>query len=105
MPLTESLRDHLTRIESDLVALRRDLHRIPEVGLLLPNTQRRLLDALDGLPLEITLGRGCTGITAVLRGTAGPAASAERRVVLLRGDMDGLPVTELTGLEFASTNG
>lgn len=105
MTLTESLRDHLTRIEPDLVALRRDLHRIPEVGLVLPNTQRRLLDALDGLPLEITLGRGCTGITAVLRGTAEPAASDERRVVLLRGDMDGLPVTELTGLEFASTNG
>ncbi len=72
----------------ELVALRRRLHRIPEVGLQLPLTQAVVLEALDGLGLEITTGTALTSVTAVLRGGApGPA-------VLLRADMDGLPVTE-----------
>lgn len=80
----------------DLVTLRRDLHQIPEIGLDLPLTQQRVLAALDGLPLEISLGRQLTSVTAVLRGgRPGPA-------VLLRGDMDALPVTERTGEEFSS---
>jgi hippurate hydrolase len=83
----------------ELVALRRELHRIPELGLELPKTQRRVLDALDGLGLEITLGERTTSIAAVLRGGK-PAP-----VVLLRGDMDALPIEERTGLGFASTNG
>lgn len=83
----------------ELVALRRALHREPEVGLHLPKTQERILDALDGLGLEITTGSSLSSVTAVLRGGEdGPA-------VLLRGDMDALPVEELTDLEYASTNG
>ncbi|WP_422456580.1 M20 metallopeptidase family protein [Arthrobacter sp. 7Tela_A1] len=82
-----------------LVSLRRDLHREPEVGLHLPRTQQKILDALDGLDLEITTGTALSSVTAVLRGgEEGPA-------VLLRGDMDALPVDELTDLEYASTNG
>jgi hippurate hydrolase len=85
----ESLRD-------DLVALRRDLHRHPEIGMHLPVTQERVLRALDGLPLEITLGDSLSSVVAVLRGgRPGPT-------VLLRGDMDALPVHELTGLPYAS---
>jgi amidohydrolase len=80
----------------DLVALRRALHTIPELGLDLPQTQAAVLAALEGLDLEITKGRSLTSVTAVLRGARpGPA-------VLLRGDMDGLPVTEDTGEPFAS---
>ena len=41
----------------EVVALRRDLHRRPELGLDLPRTQARVLDALDGLPLTVTTGR------------------------------------------------
>jgi amidohydrolase len=83
----------------DLVALRRRLHAHPEVGLDLPATQATLLEALAPLPLEITTGSGLTSITAVLRGgRPGPA-------VLLRADMDGLPLTEETGLPYASRNG
>ncbi|MBP2411883.1 hippurate hydrolase [Arthrobacter stackebrandtii] len=85
-------------ILEDLVAVRRDLHRHPEVGLDLPRTQGKVLAALDGLGLDITLGRETTSVVAVLRGAApGPT-------VLLRGDMDALPVKELTGLDYASTN-
>lgn len=83
----------------DLVALRRALHADPELGLELPRTQQKVLDALEGLPLEITTGTRTTSVVAVLRGgRPGPA-------VLLRGDMDALPIEETTGLEFASTNG
>lgn len=102
--LRDLLRQHLAGIEPDLVRLRRDLHQIPEVGLQLPQTQARLLRELDGLPLEITCGSDLTSIVAVLRGTASVAGD-ERPAVLLRGDMDALPVTEQTGLDFASTNG
>ncbi|MFD5768227.1 M20 family metallopeptidase [Streptomyces sp. NPDC127049] len=83
-------------IADPLIALRHDLHREPELGLDLPRTQRAVLDALAGLPLEITLGERLTSVTAVLRGgRPGPA-------VLLRGDMDALPVQEDTGVPYAS---
>ncbi|MFF3570497.1 M20 metallopeptidase family protein [Nocardia jiangxiensis] len=83
-------------LQEDLVRLRRRIHGEPELGLDLPRTRRRVLDALAGLPLEITVGRELGSVTAVLRGgRAGPA-------VLLRGDMDALPLAELTGLDYAS---
>ncbi|GAA1779881.1 M20 family metallopeptidase [Leucobacter iarius] len=83
----------------ELQALRRELHRTPELGLQLPETQRRVLGELDPLGLEITLGERLSSIVAVLRGgRPGPT-------VLLRGDMDALPVVEQTGLDFASANG
>ena len=83
-------------IQADLVQLRRALHREPEIGSDLPLTQAKLLAALDGLPLEITTGTALSSVTAVLRGgRPGPA-------VLLRSDMDALPVHELTGEPFAS---
>lgn len=86
---------------ADLIRLRRELHTIPEVGLDLPKTQRKLLDELAGLPLEITVGIGCTSITAVLRGTH-PDRPADAPAVLLRSDMDGLPVTEPESADFSS---
>lgn len=83
----------------DLRDLRRALHADPEVGLELPRTQARVLDALAPLGLEVTTGRALSSVVAVLRGgRPGPA-------VLLRGDMDALPVAEATGLPFASANG
>ena len=82
----------------DLSALRRALHQVPEIGLDLPATQQLVLDALDGLGLETTTGRGLSSVVAVLRGARpGPA-------VLLRGDMDALPVTEDSGEPFTSTH-
>jgi amidohydrolase len=91
-----SLRSDAAELQDDLTELRRDLHRIPEIGLHLPQTQKRVLDALQPLDLDVTTGTGLSSITAVLRGARpGP-------VVLLRGDMDALPVTEDTGLPFAS---
>ncbi|PXY32669.1 M20 metallopeptidase family protein [Prauserella muralis] len=83
-------------LQPSTVALRRELHRHPELGLELPRTRQSILRALSGLPLEITTGTSTTSVTAVLRGgRPGPA-------VLLRGDMDALPMPEDTGAEFAS---
>lgn len=90
------LLDEAKALQPSTVALRRAIHRRPELGLQLPETQQAVLDALDGLPIETTLGTTTTSVTGVLRGSQpGPA-------VLLRADMDALPMPENTGLEFAS---
>lgn len=82
-----------------VVDLRRDLHVHPELGLDLPRTQAAVLDALDGLDLSITVGERLSSIVADLDGgRPGPT-------ILLRGDMDALPMTEDTGLDFASATG
>jgi amidohydrolase len=90
------VREEATRISGDLVALRRAIHAEPEIGRDLPRTQDKVLAALDGLPLEISRGRALSSVTAVLRG------GRPGETVLLRGDMDALPVTERTGLPYAS---
>jgi amidohydrolase len=90
------VRDDAMAISSELTELRRAIHAEPEIGLDLPRTQAKVLAALDGLPLEISPGRSLSSVTAVLRG-ARPGAT-----VLLRGDMDALPVTESTGVPYAS---
>jgi hippurate hydrolase len=95
-----ALRDDSQAIAGDLTELRRKLHRQPEIGLQLPRTQEAVLEALDGLGLEITTGSALSSVTAVLRGTG--TGAANRPAVLLRGDMDALPVTEATGLDYAS---
>ena len=87
-------------ITAEIARLRRAIHAEPEVGLHLPLTQQKILAALDGLPLEITVGTALSSVTAVLRGT-GDAGGGP--VVLLRADMDALPVTERTGLDYSST--
>src|SRR3546814_18117727 len=70
----------------DLVALRRAIHREPELGLQNPKTLAKIKDALAGLPFEFREGPSTTGLIAVLRG------QANARTVLLRGDMDALPL-------------
>lgn len=97
------LYDDARSIAGDLTELRKELHLDPEIGLDLPRTQDKVLRELDGLGLEISTGTATTSVTAVLRGGARDAA--DPRTVLLRADMDALPVEEDTGLDFASTNG
>src|SRR3954452_19100699 len=93
---SQTLREDARAMHGDLVQLRHQLHRRPEVGLQLPRTQETVLKALDGLGLEVSTGKELSSVTAVLRGgRPGPA-------VLLRGDMDALPVQEETGLDFTS---
>jgi amidohydrolase len=80
----------------DAVALRRRLHENPELGNHLPDTQAAVLEAIDDLGLTVTLSTTTSGVVAVLDGDEpGPT-------VLMRGDMDALPMHEDTGLEYAS---
>jgi hippurate hydrolase len=78
-----------------IVALRRDIHREPELGFDTERTTKKVLAALDGLPLDIETGVAENGIVATLRGGEGPT-------VALRADMDALPIEEETGLPFSS---
>ena len=93
-----AIADLAADVQDDLVHLRRALHQIPELGLTLPRTHEHVLAALDGLPLEISTGDSLSSVTAVLRG-----GSPGGRSVLLRGDMDALPVVERTDAPFAAT--
>jgi amidohydrolase len=103
MTLTPDLVDDARDLADDLADLRHRLHAEPEIGLSLPRTQEKVLSALDGLPLEVTTGTTTTSVTAVLRGGAAPDGQDGRPTVLLRGDMDALPVQEEVDVPFRST--
>jgi amidohydrolase len=95
--LTESLLEEAGAIAGRIVALRRAIHAEPELGLQTPRTRDKVRAELADLPLEWREGPSTTGAVAVLKGgRPGPS-------VLLRGDMDALPMQEDTGLDFAST--
>jgi amidohydrolase len=96
--LLNSLLDDARAVYPEAVRLRRTLHQSPEIGLRLPRTQGVILDAISDLGLTVTTGTSVSSVVAVLDGARpGPT-------VLLRGDMDALPLHEDTGLEFASGN-
>ena len=81
-----------------LQGIRRELHQMPEFGLELPNTLKRVLESVEGLG-EVHLGKNMTAAALVIKGgQPGPT-------VLLRADMDALAVVEDTGLPYSSTNG
>ena len=95
--LTESLLEDARAIADRIVTLRRAIHAEPELGLDTPKTRDKVRAELADLPLAWREGPSTTGAVAVLKGgKPGPS-------VLLRGDMDALPMAEETGLAFAST--
>jgi amidohydrolase len=95
--LTEDLLQDARSIAERITALRRAIHAEPELGLETPKTLAKVKAELADLPLEWREGSSCTGAVAVLN------AGKSGRSVLLRGDMDALPMPEETGLDFAST--
>jgi hippurate hydrolase len=80
----------------EAVRLRRRIHRRPELGLDLPLTTQAVLDGLAGLDVEIARGTSTSGLVVSLHG------KRPGRTILLRGDMDALPMPEETGLDYAS---
>ncbi|MEQ1497704.1 MAG: M20 family metallopeptidase [Novosphingobium sp.] len=95
--LHEHLLEGARAISGEITALRRAIHAEPELGLETPKTLAKVRAALSGLPLEWREGRSTSGAVALLQGGGGAGPT-----VLLRGDMDALPMPEETGLEFAS---
>ncbi len=90
--LLSAARDQLERA----TAVRRRLHRQPEIGNHLPMTRAAVLDSIEGLGLDLTLSEQSSGLIATLRG------SGSGRSVLLRADMDALAMPEDTDLEYRS---
>jgi hippurate hydrolase len=85
-PLIQSLQAH----GEEFVALRRDLHRHPELGLHEVRTSQRIADCLESWGYEVHRGLATTGVVGTLRRGAG-------RRLGLRADMDALPLQEATG--------
>ncbi|RZV42599.1 MAG: amidohydrolase [Acidimicrobiales bacterium] len=91
------LLDAAKGLQDATIELRRSIHADPEIGLQLPMTQQKIVDAITGLGLDITLGESTTSVVADLdSGKPGPT-------VLLRGDMDALPLQEDLETDFKST--
>jgi amidohydrolase len=80
----------------ELISIRRRLHRHPELGLELPETQETVLGELERLGLDSKPGKRIGSVTAVI------GARKKGPTTILRADMDALPLTEVTGLDFAS---
>src|SRR5260370_36320201 len=94
----EILSEAQTLLE-DTIELRRRIHRHPEIGLTLPRTQATVLEALDGLGLEVRTGQRTTSVVDRLGGARlGPT-------ILLRADIDAPPMPADTGLPVAPEGG
>lgn len=91
----DPLSDAVAKDMPSLTALYRDLHASPELSMQEVKTAAKLAAEAKKLGFEVTTGVGKTGVVAVMKNGAGPT-------LLIRADMDGLPVTEQTGLPFAS---
>ncbi len=96
--MAQTLIEAAHAIADRLTALRRAIHAEPELGLHTPKTRDKIRAALSHLPLDWREGPSTTGLVATLKRGSGGG-----RCILLRGDMDALPMPEETGLEFAST--
>lgn len=90
------IKKEVAELESELIAIRRDIHENPELGYQEFRTSKLVCDYLKDLGLEPEIVTK-TGVVAVLRGGAG-----EGKTIMLRADMDALPVEEETGLPYAS---
>ncbi len=94
--LLADVRSAADAILPDVIEIRRRIHRRPEIGLQLPEAQAVVAESLRELALEPRLGHATSSVTAVIKGDRpGPT-------ILLRADMDALPLQEDTGLDFAS---
>jgi amidohydrolase len=100
LPKLDRFLDEAKELLPAAVALRRRIHAHPELGLDLPLTTEAVLDGLKGLDVEVARGKSTSGLVVSLTGTK--SGSQSGRTILLRGDMDALPMPEETGLDFAS---
>src|ERR1700674_1071954 len=91
----EPLLNGLASLIPDLEALYKDVHAHPELSMQETRTAGIAADRLGKAGYEVTTGVGKTGVVGLLRNGEGPT-------VMLRADMDALPIAESTGLAYAS---
>lgn len=97
--MPDQVRETVQNKFADMVSMRRKLHAMPELGFKETQTAAYIADRLKAAGLEVHTGIGETGVVGVLDGASeGPS-------LMVRADIDGLPVIEKTGLEFAAQNG
>jgi amidohydrolase len=96
MNLPINLHEEIQSLTPSMIAMRRDFHRHPEIGFKEFRTAGILADHLEALGLEVSRGVGKTGVVAELRG------ALAGKTVMLRADIDALPILETTGAEYAS---
>jgi amidohydrolase len=94
----EEILKYVKEIENEIINYRRELHKIPEVGLNLPQTKSFILNELKKLNLDIKEYKSCSGLSALI-GKKG------EKTLGIRTDMDALPIVEETNLPYASNNG
>lgn len=98
-----SFKKRAQELSGEIIAWRRELHKIPEPGIHTPKTQALICAELDklGIPYRKDVGKnGCTGVVALIEGKK----TGSKKVFAIRADCDGLPMKEDTGLPYASTN-
>ncbi len=93
--LKTAIDSQIEQVYDGIHSLYCDLHQNPELPFREYNTSRKLADTLETLGFDVTREVGQTGVVALLRNGVGPT-------VMLRGDMDALPIKEQTGLDYAS---
>lgn len=86
-------------ISEYIIKCRRDLHQIPEIGLNLPKTLDYVKNELKNMGIDYKEFKTCTGLSALI------GKKTNKKVIGLRADMDALPITEETKVDFKSTNG
>src|SRR5680860_606486 len=103
MALATTLKSDIDEIIPGVIADRRHLHEHPELGMHEHETAKFVIDRLTALGVEdIRTGISETGVTGLVRGTgAGPGAD---KVVLVRADMDALPILEENPVDYISKN-
>lgn len=95
-----ALSPEVTQLSESVIALRRTLHQWPELGFQEQRTSTLIARELAALGIEIKTGIAQTGVLGVLQGQGRGAG----KTVLLRADMDGLPIEEASGAPYASQN-
>src|SRR5438067_3952831 len=98
MPATktsENVLEHVNDLLPDLESVYKDIHSHPELSMQENRTAQIAADRLRAAGYEVTAGVGKTGVVGLLKNGDGP-------MIMLRADMDALPVKEATGLPYAS---
>lgn len=88
----------VNNVKKDIIFNRRELHKIPETGLILPKTKAYIKENLESMNIKYYETKNIDGIYGLLEG------KNKDKIICIRVDMDALPIIEKTGLEFSSEN-